>query len=119
MNNIKLNIGERDLDFSLGLYFLGEVLEDLDYSNEELSKKIEKNPYKWIPFIMYKSAEFAFTRKGEQPDFTEFDFSDWIVKEPGAFGSEVVTKFFEAFKLSMTKNVPQAEPGSNKGAKKK
>lgn len=105
MKKINLQIGGEYRDFYFGLGFLGNLLETEKIAMTEIDAKLAENPFKWIPLIMFYSCAYGFKRKGEFAPFDAFSFADWI--DEVGMNSEVVTKFFEAFMESLTKDVPE------------
>ena len=112
MNSITLTINKRELDFTFGLGFLGELLEQTDLSIDEVVLKLEKNPFKMLPTLMYESAKYALDRKGKEVDFTQHDFIDWIEADGGVMSKNSL-KFYEGFVKGMTKDVPEDEEAKN------
>ena len=117
MNRIKLKLKGREFDFTFGLGFLGELLDALDVSIDEVVGKLNRNPFKMIPFLMYSSAKYSYELRGEEADFTLFDFINWI-EEEGGFTSKSVESFLVAFTNSMTKGVPVEEEITDEPKKK-
>ena len=118
MNAIKLTINKRELDFTFGLGFLGELLEALDMDIENVVVSINKNPFKIIPALMFHSASYAKKRKGQKVDFTLYDLTDWI-EEDGGIGNNNVVDFCNAFNESLMSGVPQEQETTDKAPKKK
>ena len=112
-----LVIGEKSLDFSLGLGFLGEYLEETKLSIEDIGSNLQKNPFKWIPLTMYYSAKYVRERDAKEVDFTLYEIQD-LIEDNGGMGSTAVTTFMKKFIESLTKDVPK-EDQSGKVAKKK
>jgi len=109
MKQITLNIGGQDRVFYFGLGFLGNLIEKSGVAMHEIDAKIQENPFKWMPEIMYHSVAFGFIRQNQEIPFTTFEVADWIDAD-GGFDSKVVISFFEAFRQSLVKDVPsQAE----------
>jgi len=106
MKQITLNIGGKERIFYFGLGFLGNFIEKSGVPMNEIDSKIAENPFKWIPEIMYHSVSFGYLRNNEFIDFTSFDVADWIDTD-GGFECKNVTMFFEAFRLSLVKDVPE------------
>jgi hypothetical protein len=102
---IELSFNGKELGFHFGLGFLGELLDNLGFSIDELQSNIEKNPFKVIPKIMHTSYAYNLTRKGEKVDLKLYDFID-LLDEIGGVSSESVSSFLTAFTDSMTKDVP-------------
>lgn len=117
MNSTIIKFGEREIEFHFGLGFLGELVDSFDLSIAEIGEKATANPHKYEPIIMYCSAVYALNRKGIKPDFTQYDFVDWI-EEAGGLFSEPCQTFNKAFADSMHKDVPVQEQTDKKKAKK-
>lgn len=118
MNSIKLTINKREIEFHFGLYFLGELLDELDLSFDEINIRLNKNPFKFVPRLMYLSAKYAYTRKGEAIDFNEFKLVDWL-EEDGGFTNPNIENFLNAFTNSLSKDVPKEADEKNVDTKKK
>lgn len=117
MNEIELTINGKKLKFTFGLGFLGEVLENNDISIDDLLVKIDRNPFKWIPTIMYASTKYSYSLEGKELDFTLQDMFKWTDQEGGLTDKNLtVVKFIEAFRASLFKNVPEDD---SKASKKK
>lgn len=112
MKQIKLTIGGEERTFYFGLGFLGNLLDKEGISVVDIDTKINENPFKWIPTLMFRSCEFGYLRKGEFAPFDLFDFSEWI--DELGIDSDVVKSFFEGFKQSLVKDVPQQEAKEDK-----
>ena len=117
MNRIKLKLKGREFDFTFGLGFLGELLDDLDMSMQDVGARIDKNPYKMIPFLMYRSAKYSDELEGKDFDYTILDFITWIEEEGGVFGN-VASKFVIALTNSITKGIPVEEEITDEPKKK-
>ena len=108
MKQIQLTINKRKLDCHFGLGFLGEVLDELNMSLEDLSHRLTNNPFKYVPKLVYYSSVYGLERKGQVADYSYHDVLDWI-DEDGGFANPNLTKFLEAFTKSLTKNVPKQD----------
>lgn len=117
MKKINLFIGGKYRDFYFGLGFLGNLLEKSGLEMHEIDSKIQGNPFKWMPEIMFRSLEYGYIRSGETLDITQFNVSDWIDEE-GGFESKNISEFFNAFRLSLTKDVPTQPEVKKKVTKK-
>jgi inorganic pyrophosphatase len=117
MKNITLNIGGQDRIFHFGLGFIGNLLHQSNLQMHEIDAKIQENPFKWVPEIMYQSLNYGYIRKGINADFDAFDVSEWIDDE-GGFESDVVKSFFVGFVNSLNKDVPQDKTVKKKVMKK-
>ena len=104
-NKITLDFDGKKLGFHFGLGFLGELLDSLGCSIEDLDSNIKNNPFKVIPKLMYTSYSYNLERQGEEVDLKLYDFID-LLDNVGGVSSESVSKFLTAFTDSMTKNVP-------------
>lgn len=113
MKGIELKVNERNLKCSFGLGFLGECLENLDLSVLDIGEKLDKNPFKWIPTLMYESIKYT---EGEL-DFTKKDLINWL--EEDVNGTKTMNSFLLAFVDSLKKDVPKQEPVKGKRQPKK
>jgi hypothetical protein len=102
MKKIILNIGGQDREFHFGIGFIGLFLETSGLRMDELNK-IDENPFKFNPILMFCSLSYAVKRKNEIPDFDLYDVNDWIDESDGT----AVIAFKNAFIESMTKDVPK------------
>jgi len=118
MKKINLHIGGEYRDFYFGLGFLGNLLEKTGVQMHEIDAKIQANPFKWMPEIMYHSLAYGYIRKNETPDFDVFTISDWI-DDDGGFDSKSVVDFFTAFGQSLRKDVPEQKEEVKKKVTKK
>lgn len=116
--NITLKISGRDLEFTFGLGFLGELLEETNLSIDEIVEKLNNNPFKMIPTLMFHSAKFAMERKGIAIDFNAFDMADMIDAD-GGVQCDNVKMFLKTFTDSMTKDIPEEKTVKRKAPKKK
>jgi hypothetical protein len=105
MKQIELELGGEKRTFYFGLGFLGNLLEKENISIGEIDQKIIDNPFKWMPLIMYYSCAWGYTRKNEHPPFNVVNIIDWV-DEAGIDGT-IVIDFFNAFRQSLVKDVPQ------------
>lgn len=107
MKQIELELGGEKRTFYFGLGFLGNLIEKENLSFEEIDEKLASNPFKWIPLIMYYSCAWGYTRKNERPNFDVFDITEWV--DEAGIDSTVVVDFFQAFRQSLVKDVPQTK----------
>jgi hypothetical protein len=119
MKQIKLSIDKKKYVFSFGLGFLGELLENTDLQLDELTNKILKNPFKWLPIAMFESAKFANSLEDKEVDFTVNSILEGLEKEDGGINCNQSFKFMKAFGESMSKNVPVDEDVKDEPSKKK
>lgn len=113
MNKIRLNLGGKTREFHFGLGFIGSFLEASKISMSEIDVKLQENPFKYIPEMMYHSLKYADLRNGNEIDFDAFDVAEWI-DEVGGIGSKVVVDFSTAFFQSLIKDVPKQEEDKKK-----
>lgn len=115
---MKLTINGKELEFSFGLGFLGELLEETGKDITEVLTSLDKNPYKFIPLAMFVSCKYAYESKGKQLDFDRFKFFEWIDKDGGLTDkNESAIKFMEELTKSLFKDVPE-EKGADSSKKK-
>lgn len=112
MSKIELLIGGKKYEGSLGLGFLGEALENLDLDIVQIGAKVDKNPFKYAPILIYESIKYNNT----DIDLT-LDKLIELLDSPE--GLKNINKFIIAFVKSLTKNVPKEEPTVDAGPKKK
>lgn len=117
MKQITLNLGGEDRVFYFGLGFLGNLIEKSGVGMHEIDSKIQENPFKWMPEIMFHSVAFGFIRQGQEVPFNSFHVADWIDAD-GGFDSQNVMRFFEAFRQSLVKDVPIENDSKKKTMKK-
>lgn len=115
--SVEIEIGGEIRKFHFGLGFLGELIDSFDLDIVSLGEVASKNPLKYDPIIMYCSAVYALKREGKTPNFTQYDFIDWI-EEAGGIKSEPMLKFNEAFIKSLIKDVPVDNTEIKKKVKK-
>lgn len=105
---VKINLNNKSYTGFLGLGFIGEVIDILDISYDELLSKYDKNPFKYVPLLMFHSIEFNHFLKNEEIDFTKNDMFGWIDKE-GGLRNKAMLEFSTAFLKFLAKDVPKEE----------
>jgi len=115
---ITLKFPKQELKCSLGLMFLGELLDETGLSLEEAGEQMQKNPFKLIPTMIYVSARVEAELDGKDFDLTRRQLVE-IIEEDGGIGSEQITKFVEEWTKSLFKGVPTEEPAEEGGDKPK
>lgn len=115
---VKINLNNKSYTGFLGLGFIGEVIDKLDISYDELLSKYDKNPFKYVPLLMFHSIEFNQELKGEEIDFTKNDMFGWIDKE-GGLRNKAMLDFSKAFLKFLAKDVPVEEVEESKEESKK
>lgn len=107
---VTLELGGKPRTFHFGTGFLGNCLEVLgDIGFEELFEKMGKNPFKYVPIMMYESYKFNLWLDDKEPDCTQKDFVKWISLEPDG-NDGPMNKWIEAFTESRTKHLPKDAP---------
>lgn len=114
MNSI--NLINRDFHFGIG--FLNELIDNTSLDLYELDDKLKAGDISIVPLMIYYSALYAKKRKKLEIDFDQFDVNDWI-DDNGGLQGKFVLDFIEAFKYSLTKDVPLDEGKKKVGIKKK
>jgi len=117
-NKVTLNFNGKELGFHFGLGFLGELLDNLDCSIDDLQLNIKNNPFKVIPKLMYTSYVYNLNRQDKEVSLKLYDFID-LLDEVGGVTSESVGLFLNSFTNSMTKDVPVAKNKIPNSGKKK
>ena len=119
MKRIELIINKQKYVFVFGLGFLGELLDKLDLGIDEIANKMVKNPFKYIPIVMFHSAAYNLEREEKEVTFNQHTFEDGLEAD-GGVNTKSVEDFMKAFTKSLIKDVPEEESkGNNKAAKKK
>ena len=98
--------------------FLGDFLEDVDMSLEEVGAKMAKNPFRLLPKMIYLSAKTEADILGKDFDYSLKDVIEMVEKD-GGIASPQVTKFINTWTQSLTDGVPESEAeGGDKEPKK-
>ena len=108
INNAIITVHKTKFDFRFGIGFLGRLLKRVDLDIQELLQEVSKNPFDMIPVIMYESAKYGFDRKGEEFNYTVYDFIDFIDAD-GGIQSKSIERFLKAFTDSIMEDVPKEE----------
>lgn len=116
-NTTNLSFGEVELTFFFGLSFLGEFLEEHNIELSDVDERLTKNPFKFLPKLMYGSYKHNCERHDQKVAYKYYDFVD-LIDNNGGLGSEVVNDFIVAFTNSLTKNVPSVDDTEEKPKKK-
>jgi hypothetical protein len=115
--NITLKFADKELQCSLGLMFLGELLDELDMSIEEVGDKMQKNPFRVLPKMIYTSAKVRAELSGESFEMTLGEVVE-VIEKDGGIASKEVTRFVEEFVKSMNPGLPD-EPAEEGGEEAK
>ena len=119
MNKVTLKLNNRDITFWFGLGFLGELIENRGLSVEDIFEKLQSNPFKIVPIMMYESALYGYTREGKEIDFTLIELTDWLSAEGIGQNNTITEAYLIAFSNSMSKNVPETKAKKGDDVKKK
>ena len=112
MVKFQLTIGEKVINFNVGIGFLGEYQEKKNLDINQVIQNIGSNPFKTVPSLMYESALYA--SNGEL-DFTERELID-MIDEDGSYSNKGYVEFTRKLMESMSKDVPEEK---NEGDSKK
>jgi len=118
MRKITIKLNGKDILFRFGLGFLGDLLDDSGLTIDEIVRKLNENPFKIIPLMMYHSAKSAMEAEGKEIDFNKYDIADWI-DDAGGISSPEVVDFLNAFTSSLVKNVPKQDDSEEQKGEKK
>ena len=110
---LTLEMGGQPRTFHFGTGFLGNCLETLGVSFQELFEKMQSNPYKIVPVMMFESYKFNLWMEDKEPDCTQKDFIRWISEEPDT-DEGPMNVWVTAYMNSRTKHV-QKPVGQKKG----
>ena len=117
MNKISLVFSSKNIGFHFGLGFMGELLDGLDCSIDELMRGIEKNPFKYVPRLMFEAHSYDCLRNEKENKHSLIVFTD-LLDANGGVMSDNVSKFLQAFTQSITKDVPTEKVLKAVGKKK-
>lgn len=98
--------------------FLGDFLEEVDLSLEEVGEKMQKNPFRLLPKMIYISARTESEINGEDFDLALKDVVE-LIESDGGISSPEVTRFVNEWTKSLTIGVPTSPAEEGKGEKKK
>ena len=115
---ITLKIGDKELLCSLGLGFLGELLDSTGLSIDEVVEKLNKNPFKTVPLLIYHSAKYGAESKELTFTMSLSDIID-LIDDNGGLANPEVTRFLQTWTKSMTKDVPVEEALGEEGTSQK
>lgn len=116
MKRLKLEYEKEVIEYAFGLGFLGEFIDQSGIALLDLQTKLEENPYKTIPLLMFYSRKWAVESQGKELDFTLGDTIE-LIDDNGGITSKNSVAFLSEFAKSMTKDVPKEKP--KKGEKPK
>ena len=115
---ITLKFAEKELKCSLGLMFLGDLLDEVDMSLEEVGAKMQKNPFKLLPKMIHVSAKTEAELNGEDFELTLKDIVK-MLEDDGGIASPQSAKFVNMWASSLSAGVPEEEPAEEGGKKAK
>ena len=98
--------------------FLGDFLEEVDLSLEEVGEKMQKNPFRLLPKMIYISARSEAEILSKEFDLTLKDVVE-MIESDGGIASPEVTRFINEWTKSLTNGVPQSPAEEGDGKKKK
>lgn len=110
---INIELKGKEYTCKFGLAFIGYLFEELDLAVSEVAEKIDKNPFIWVPKIMYHSLKFS----NENIEFTEKEFLTVLDDDPK--GMEKCGKCNRAFIKSIVPKLPEEITEESKEPKKK
>ena len=107
IRDIKLKINGKEQNLPFGLLFLGECLENLGLDVNQIGVNVSRNPFKWIPTLMYESHKVDSLLNNKEVDFTYRELIDFLDNDKE--GEIKISKYLEAFVKSLNKNVPKED----------
>lgn len=116
---IDIKFSDKILTFHFGLSFLGAFYQKYDLDVSKLYEKIQKEPFSFIPLLMFESYKHNLERQGKKVELTQLDLTD-LIDENGGLHTEgaAANEFLEAFINSILVRLGQ-EDNSNNASKKK
>ena len=97
MNETTIKINGKNTPIQFGTWVIQELIEK-GYELENLGDEIKRNPFKFLPLVIYLGACNA--KNMDLSDYELKDFYKFIDKE--GFNSKMVTDVIELFTKSMT-----------------
>ena len=98
--------------------FLGNFLDEVNSSLQEVGEKMQRNPFMILPKMIYISARSEADISGEDFDLTLKDVVE-LIESDGGIASPEVTRFINEWTKSLTNGVPESPAEEGKGEKKK
>lgn len=114
MTKFDLQISDKIIAFHIGIGFLGEYQDKHDIDIHQLIEKLDKNPWKMIPSLMYESA--LYRSKGKLK-LSYDEFLD-LIDDDGGYSSKGLTGFLNNFMNSLVKDVPKEDTEGEDSKKK-
>lgn len=108
-----IKINDKEYIFPLGLKFIGNCLNNLDLSINELAENIDKNAFYWSPIIMYQSLKSG----SDNLEITQDEFLELLDNEQDYI--QKIGNFNRAFVTSLNPNLPEEKPKKKVIRKKK
>ena len=120
MTRVELKLDGKNIEFSFGLGYLGELLDETGKTLDEIVEAMRRNPFKTVPLMMHISAKYASESRGRDFDLTFSDFVELLENE-GGINSDFAERFLKEFKKHITggKNVPKDTSGGEGETQKK
>lgn len=111
-NQVIIKLDGKEYLCKFGLEFLGELLDFLDMSVNEIGAKLDKNPFKWAPIMMHKCLDFS----NQMLDFDKSELVAMMDKDPK--NHEQLKIFMTNFVKSLSPNLPEIESEETEAKKK-
>lgn len=102
MNKTTITLKGNVVTLLFGTWVVGELI-DRGFELDKIQDNITKNPFKFIPLLVYLAAVNA-TAEKDLEKYNLNDFYDWIDEVKG-FGSKEVVKVLKCFTTSITYGV--------------
>jgi uncharacterized protein YneR len=106
MSELKLKFGEVEVNLSLGLLFLGNVIERFEIKPNEIPGLIRSNPFLNVPLMIFEAAKAYSFLKKETFELTENDIFRFLESD-GGVNSNQLKRFSDSYIESLVKNVPK------------
>jgi hypothetical protein len=109
--------GEKEFTFWYGTGFLGNAIEKLEMTIDEIINHLNKNPFKVLPILLHESYSYGFWREGKECDYRLVDMIDLI--DENGISEASVTSWINGLTESLTKDTPKVKKGNDDKPKKK
>lgn len=106
---IDIELGGKKRRVYFDIWTIGELLELLETDVVTLIKNASRNPFKYMPLILYYGLKSDYDHQGKKHDFTLLDVGNWISELEGSLDNPEIVRAFGHFIATTTKNVAKPE----------
>lgn len=115
---MKFKVGDKELGFSHGLYFIGKAQEEFNKDLFQLVGALSSNTLGFLPDLMYLSMKVDAELDGDKPKISKREFVEWLESTKDLNNEKGLgATFISEFSKSIKSNLPEDE--STESSKKK